>query len=190
MSQPLSDTTTSDEPEWLAIRYVLGELATDEAAAFELRLDTDQSARDALVRATRLVATVATTSIVSRQPVVPRLPWRRRTFAMLAATAATLLAGTLALQSWFAEPPIDGVPVASGDIDPARLATLWSQSGETLNGVSDFVSIDEFSADDSDVDPSDVLLPPDWMLAAVEQESWPSPMDSPLDGDADAIERN
>ncbi|MGC1274512.1 MAG: hypothetical protein WBC44_12475 [Planctomycetaceae bacterium] len=183
MSRHSSDTNANDDAEWLAIRYVLDELTSGEAAAFERRLGVEQSARDALVQATRLVSTVAATNSV-RTAAAGRRGRRPRTIAALAATAATLLVGVVALQNRFADPQNVGVPVVTDDVDPARLAVLWSQSAETLNGVPE--SLDEVSAVETDVDPSDVFLPPDWMLAAVEQEPWPAP----LDGEAEGIERN
>ena len=46
---------TMGELDWLAFRYVVGELDTDEAASFESRLEADTTACEALVEAMRLV---------------------------------------------------------------------------------------------------------------------------------------
>jgi anti-sigma-K factor RskA len=53
MSDDLNDR---HDPEWLAQRYVLGELDDAEAAAFEERLATDEAAATALASAVRLCA--------------------------------------------------------------------------------------------------------------------------------------
>ena len=55
---PLPSEAKSDLP-WLAFRYVAGELAGDEAAAFERRLDTDQGAREAVAEVVELSGAVA-----------------------------------------------------------------------------------------------------------------------------------
>src|SRR5215210_2724211 len=55
---PLPTDPQSDLP-WLASRYVAGELAGDEAAAFERRLDADQGAREAVAEAVELTGAVA-----------------------------------------------------------------------------------------------------------------------------------
>lgn len=50
-----------DDLAWLATRYVLGELSTDELQAFECRLEHDLAACEAVAAATGLVDQIATT---------------------------------------------------------------------------------------------------------------------------------
>ena len=45
--------------EWLAFRYIAGELTGDEAAAFEVELETSQVAREAVARAVDLSQAIA-----------------------------------------------------------------------------------------------------------------------------------
>lgn len=51
--------TPESDREWLAFRYIAGEVSQEEAAAFELELETSQSAREAVARAVELSQAVA-----------------------------------------------------------------------------------------------------------------------------------
>ena len=171
----------SDETDWLATRYVLGELAPVEASAFEMRLAEDQEARDAVVRAALLVESVA--EIPWGTPTAaPKRRFRLgRVAALLASIAAVVLVGVAVLRN--AEEPRDRPQRVAGDeVDPARLAVLWSDSAKALNGAAEG-GVEEVTASEGE----SVLLPPDWMLAAVEYESMLDEL--PLDG-SDEIERN
>lgn len=59
----------TDRLDWLAARYVLGELDAAEAASFEERLADDETAAISVVNAVRLVDAVAQTqpAVVSRR---------------------------------------------------------------------------------------------------------------------------
>jgi len=50
---------TENDREWLAFRYIAGELSGDETAAFEAELETSQGAREAVARAVELSQAVA-----------------------------------------------------------------------------------------------------------------------------------
>lgn len=52
-------TESAEQREWLAARYVLGELDAEEAASFEDCLGGDEAAADAVVAAMRLVEAIA-----------------------------------------------------------------------------------------------------------------------------------
>lgn len=69
MSDDLNDR---HDPEWLAQRYVLGELDDADAAAFEERLATDETAAAALAAAVRLLGAVEATRPAA--PVLPTAP--------------------------------------------------------------------------------------------------------------------
>ncbi|MBA3312464.1 MAG: hypothetical protein M3552_00335 [Planctomycetota bacterium] len=171
----------ADERDWLAIRYVLGELAEDEAAEFECRLADDQPTREALARATTLVETVAIAHIL---PVVrPAERPRRRMFAGAALTAAALCVGLLGYFSYEPASNETAVRRASYSVDSARIAALWVDSAVSLSGIPEAEAAYESAAD-----PQLTLLPPDWLLAAVEQEAALSRSGPAFD--ADAIERN
>lgn len=53
---------------WLAFRYVEGELAPKDAAQFELRLDDDQSAREAVAEAAKLALAVCLSANSAEKP--------------------------------------------------------------------------------------------------------------------------
>lgn len=55
---PFNNQTESDR-EWLAFRYIAGELSGDETAAFEAELESSQAAREAVARAVELSQAVA-----------------------------------------------------------------------------------------------------------------------------------
>lgn len=77
-----------DDLAWLAFRYVVGELDSEESAAFEDRLDRDQSAREAVAGAVALVEGVVHATPARRSS--PRV--RRVAMAALAAAACLALA--------------------------------------------------------------------------------------------------
>lgn len=187
MNREPSGRHTNDETAWLAVRYVLDELSPDDAASFETQLGTDQTARDSLVQAMRLVAAIHETEPVrvpnaTSSNVAGRRVWRS---LAIAATAALLLVGIVSLperQGRRNDEPVS----AAGEVDPARLVTFWSDAAGMLGGSGDS-SLDDIALAETDSEPNSVVVPPDWMLAAVEHEAWPLPGD--LDGD-DAVEPN
>ena len=191
--EPTSDSTThgSDGADWLALRFVLGELPADDAADFEAKLAGDQKLRDSLVRATRLVETIAAAPLPLRPAAGSPRRRLRRVVALLAAMAAIVIVGVVAFRS---VPDAVEPQFAADDADPARLVMLWTASAGTLNGnFSGSGTTDGELTDELGGDPQSGLLPPDWMLAAVEYESRISPDIDPagnLDLDDDAIERN
>jgi len=187
MNREPSGRHTNDETAWLAVRYVLDELSPDDAAGFETRLETDQTARDALVQATRLVAAIHATEpahvpSATSPNVAGRRAWRS---LAIAATAALVLVGIVSLperQGRRNDEPLS----AAGEADPARLVTFWSDAAGMLGGAGES-SLDDVALAETDSEPNSVAVPPDWMLAAVEHEAWPLPGD--LDGD-DSVEPN
>jgi len=59
MSHPSSSPAPDEPLSWLAFRYVANELTDAEAAQFELRLENDQAAREAVAAAVELTQTMA-----------------------------------------------------------------------------------------------------------------------------------
>jgi hypothetical protein len=177
----ITEHSLSDS-DWLAVRFVLGELNDDDAAAFELQLAEDQAARDAIVWATRFVETLAAIPAPAVRPV--RRSKSRRIIAAFTVVAAGVCVALIGYRSFVPLTPeiVEQNPTPS--VDPARLAALWLDSANSLNGIPDI------DAEESTVDPQSELLPPDWLLAAVEEEA-AMPSDAPaFDSDSDAIERN
>jgi len=172
-----------DDGDWLAVRFVLGELSASEAAAFELQLANDQAARDAIVRATRLVETLAAIPAPAARSV--RRSMSRRIVAALTVVAAGICVALVGYRSLVPTVPEVVERKPAGSVDPARLAALWLDSANSLNGLPDIEATEESSSDSESV-----LLPPDWLLAAVEQEA-AMPSDGPVfEPDSDATERN
>jgi hypothetical protein len=84
-----------DELAWLAFQYVAGDLDPDESAAFERRLDREQSAREAVAEAVALVAGVVHAAPALRS--TPRLRSRVRRAVVVALASAACLALAVAL---------------------------------------------------------------------------------------------
>jgi len=55
----VTDMNEQDDLNWLAFRYVAGELDDAETQAFEARLETDQPAREAVAQSVALTQSVA-----------------------------------------------------------------------------------------------------------------------------------
>ena len=160
------------ELDWLAFRYVADELSSAERDEFELRLATDQSAREAVAAAVELLANVhraevtviAETAAVSN-PVVhqagrPVLRTSgRRGGAWVVATAVALVAAVLlAPQAWFGSS-------SEEQRDRQELATLWTESSAEPNDSWSEDSSDEVAGEDDDE-----ALVPGWMLAALSDQ--------------------
>jgi ferric-dicitrate binding protein FerR (iron transport regulator) len=172
-----------NDSDWLAVRFVLGELSASEAAAFEQQLASDQAARDAVVRATMLVETLAAIPAPMVQPV--RRTIARRIVAALTVVAAGVCIAIVGYRSLIPPMPQIVEQKSARAVDPTRLATLWLDSANSLNGIPDVES-----ADESSTDSESALLPPDWLLAAVEQEEAMLSDEPAFDADSDKIERN
>jgi hypothetical protein len=152
---------TKQDLDWLAFRYVAGEMTDDESAAFELRLADDQLARDAVVEAVQLGECIV--AIESQTPVVAvaSAPAQGRWMEFfLAAAACGLLIATVAYQSGERSSP--GISDQVAEAWSQRLDTDWS----------------DIPGDDFAVNPEESDVPeagetamtsdvPDWMLEAV-----------------------
>ncbi|WP_254507454.1 hypothetical protein [Anatilimnocola floriformis] len=105
----------NEELAWLAFQYVAGDLSVAATEEFELRLATDQGAREAVAEAVALFHTVCAAETL--QPAMATKPawssaivWR----AVIALAAAVLLVVTLNLNS------------ATNRSQDAALANAWS----------------------------------------------------------------
>lgn len=106
---------TTNDIFWTAFRYVHGELNTDEALAFELALETDQAAREAVARAVELgeaVCAVAAAdvslpeSVIHPTPAVTLAGTDHRSWSVTG-WAVAAVAASIALAVW---------------LDPGRMA--------------------------------------------------------------------
>jgi anti-sigma factor RsiW len=117
--------TTSDI-FWTAFRYVHGELNADEALAFELALETDQAAREAVarvvelgeaVRAVVVVDAASAESVIHPAPAVTLAGADRRAWSATG-WALAAVAASIALAVW-----LDPGRMASGPAPGAQQAT-------------------------------------------------------------------
>ena len=155
-----SETTTQNDLAWLANCYVAGELSADETAAFEVRLETDVAACEAVARAMELNLAIAAAFDLQRvkriNPQPATTPPNHRT-----ATAITVLAASaIAAASVALMIGHSGSTHGAARKDGAdRLVAAWASGEAARNNADDDVLLD--AADDADLDP------PDWMLAAL-----------------------
>ena len=158
-AMPAFEMTTRNDLAWLANCYVAGELSADEAAAFEVRLETDVAACGAVAQAMELNLAIAAAfdaepSTLNPQPsTIP--PTRRAVAAVAALTVAALAVAGIAVM--VSRGP-DGNAVARKDgVD--TLVAAWASGEAARNATDDDESLD--AHDDADLDP------PDWLLMAL-----------------------
>lgn len=182
-------TTQSDELSWLALRYVGGEMTSDEAASFEERLSTNQAACEAVSIAVQTVCSaravfesesVESAPARSRQPkpvpvtvVATRGPAKSARWISLAVSAlAMVLVLTVASFHELNQTR------PSGDAARDReLAVLWTEAGP-VRSLEEIQLPPTLENDYSSIGPSeDRLAPvdlvadvPEWMLVALENQ--------------------
>lgn len=135
--------------DWLAQRYVLGELAADEVTAFETRLADDELAAAAVADAARLVMALETAQEDTTAGRPSRRSWAGRIAIGLAGLAAAVA--------------IIGLLQSRDDVAGSRSAELAERWAE----IVDTATAEEL-ADDDDASVGDDV--PDWLLAAVTLE--------------------
>ncbi len=140
--------------DWLAFRYIAGELAPDEAVRFELQLADDQQARDAVAQAFELSESVLAAEMLSPAVAVAltgRSRWQQVVWSAVAVAACLLLM----FSSPFAQ--------RSQPSDP--LADAWgSQFSGEVNALSDAPELTT-SSDAAELESeADV---PGWMVEAL-----------------------
>lgn len=153
---------TADLPtdlDWLAERFVLGELPPLEEEAVASRLSDDDALAAAVARASRLVTVVQAAIVAAGQSAAE--PASRQRYGRLPsrwlAVAAGATAAAVAWLAWQTQPtrPV-GPPTGAG---LATLVAVWRAAEDTTGSES------ESSVDDGGSDEADTV--PDWMLAAV-----------------------
>lgn len=166
-----------DDVQWLAMRYVLGELSDEQAETFEAAMSEDVALCEVVLQATLLNSAVALVyqSQHSVMPVMAGvagdetiLPFRatdRSSFApfgVFVATAAMVLA--VMAMVWMQNSPQAKELASDDDATADMLAMLLHNSSS-----SDLSSeVDEFSSTDDSVTS---LVAPEWLLTAVDLDS-------------------
>src|SRR5262249_38082502 len=145
----------SNEQNWMALQYVLGEFSDADRDAFEQRLIDEPELCEAVAQASLLVSSTRAALEPAVVPVAPQ-PQRGSWLAVAATSASVAALGLFAMQ----------LPTAprSAQRDPAaaELVSLWESGG------------DDGDLDDADADSADAagdVSVPGWMLAAVSLES-------------------
>lgn len=171
-----------DDLRWSAFRYVAGEMPDDERALFELRLQSDDAACDAVEQAVEIgeaVRSVADGRRVTRRSA--REDWSRSTAAWLAALAASILVLIYVGRSLFFAAPQGGDMVMPGIASPAEsgngVETVVSLAWADLQRREEFESDaltpswteppEAAALDEMQSDMDDVQTPPQWLLTAV-----------------------
>ena len=180
MTGPIDQTPNSDSLNWLAVRYVLGELSESELLAFEERLATDLAVCEAVADAARLTLTLqvaaadwpvspvcATNSprmlpdaTVHSSKTTPRGSW------LVLAGATTAAAALLAAMS-LGPASSPSTQLARVDRSASELVSLWRTGS----------AVAELDLDDADVEVAESgaeVAVPDWLFAAVSLEQ-PNP---------------
>ena len=156
MSERFSAAAPGDDRpadlDWLADRFVLGELSADEEQAVVDRLADDDALAAAVARSSRVIAALRATPPGSGEPATPAASRARTRLGVAAAVAAAL--ALVACWPWLA--PRSGPAVADGG--PREVVRLWRQADESVWQEEEPLAEDE---------PVDGDAVPDWMLAAV-----------------------
>jgi hypothetical protein len=165
------------ELDWLAFRYVADELSSAQRDEFELRLATDQPAREAVAAAVQLLDSVHQAEVVATaetakasRPVLHQSATAlhssgRRGGAWVVATAVALVAAVLlAPRAWLGSSS-DELARQGAQRERQELATLWTESSaEATDNWSDD------SNDEAAADGDDEALVPGWLLAALSDQ--------------------
>jgi hypothetical protein len=154
------DAAGDDAPselDWLADRFVLGELSAADEQAILDRLAADDELAAAITRSSRMLAALRATPAASVRPTAARSGRR----LALAVSIGGLAAALALVACWPAVAPRRGMP----DGGPREVVRLWRQADEAV------WSAEEPPAEDETVDVDAV---PDWMLAAVVLDAAPA----------------
>ncbi len=176
----------ADDAQWLAMRYVLGELSDEQAESFEAAMADDVALCEAVLQATLLNSAVvlAYESQRSEMPVLVGATSEESTlsvraidrsafsrFGVFAATAAMVLA-VMAMVMMQNSPPADAL--ASDDEATADMLAMLLDNSLSSDMSGEF---DEFSSPDDSISS---LVAPEWLLTAVDLDSAVESEDIPL----------
>lgn len=183
---------SDDELNWLAFRYVAGELTGEEAASFETRLANDLSVCEAVAAVSELTISTQATLLSERLETARRTedprPWTARVRSWVAVGSTVLALGWLFLllgdgSDRAARKTADS-PTRNQSQSAADLIAHWSRYGET-----------EFSDEFPEIAPTELTEPddpdiPGWMIAAVSLENAETPADEMPDTNRVELKEN
>ena len=184
-----SQHTSQHELDWLAYRYVSGELSASDAEQFEAMLLDSQPAREAVARAVELMEVIVAAQNVDHaaaamQPVAANLersvagsssisgnarPWLRVAGWLSLATAASLALLLFGRPDRRPEVASVAKPVAGPSLDELTAAWIASRPEATTDDVSEASddTLDDLSAEVGAVADDAEFAAPSWLLAAV-----------------------
>jgi len=168
---------TISDLDWLAFRYVAGELDESEVKTLEQRLAEQQPAREAVVSAVEIVETVTAAEHLQEIPMVATAAreashWRHVAWLAITVGVAACCASLALLYwsgAWHSDPQQPAV--ASDKVPPASptLANAWL---ETFNQPV-LVTSETTMSEPLDIEPAPLvgetseMVAPDWMAAAL-----------------------
>lgn len=159
-----------EELDWLAFQYVMNELTEADRVAFELRLEDDQEAREAVARAVELSAAIRMQPSAIQRPTVAATAstMPRVSIHKMMLWVGTLAAAVLVALSLWLRPTL---PSAQG-VGATDIALAWNQlrqaeeeTAPTTEPVDDIES--DWLLEDEDIDDEPVAAPPSWLVAGV-----------------------
>ncbi|MBC7851853.1 MAG: hypothetical protein IAF94_00310 [Pirellulaceae bacterium] len=148
---------SESDREWLAFRYVAGELTGDDAAAFEAELETSQVAREAVARAVELTQAIAMAEshnvelVESAARMTHRKSWVYSMGWIGAGAAAASVAGAV---WWNMQGPMTGT---------SELAESWTKA----RAIEPMLPTMDESAESGPVLDAEPDAAPSWMTAGV-----------------------
>lgn len=170
----LLDNRRLDDIDWLATRYVLGEMTAEESAEFESAMMDSVSLCEAVVEATRLTAgitlackpvTIAPSLIrIAKNSSIAGEPRRSAITQSIIAGAAIAMTLTILVMATAQYTPRNASTVAIDDAAADTLAMLL-RSDSIQDTSSEF---DEWSLSEDSIS---VLVAPEWLLTAVDLDA-------------------
>jgi ferric-dicitrate binding protein FerR (iron transport regulator) len=149
---------SESDRDWLAFRYIAGELSATEGAAFEAELESSQAAREAVARAVELsqVVTLAESQEVELVESASRNVGRRKSlvYGLGWFGAGAVAASVAGFVWWNSQAPKSGT---------SELAEIWTQSRAIEPSVPDVSTIEHSPVLDS----AEPATAPSWMMAGV-----------------------
>ena len=163
----------NDELDWLAFRYIAGEMSAEEADVFEARLAVEQDAREAVASAVQLSQAVVSLSSLD-QPIKLRPRSRSRQWSAiisLVTVACLMMAFGLLLDRSGRTGGEANLDQHNGEAD--HLVAVWTEGELTVNNEADSLSEENLLAVAEDQSIDEAFVVPEWLIAAVSTELGP-----------------